>query len=99
MMLYAAHDLRPLTVPLVHPLCWVEDAKARGRLTPSEAEGVLAALRALPVVERDPATVARTLLRLLGPRAPGTAGGSGPPLPDVKAEDARALLRRLRQRT
>jgi hypothetical protein len=96
-VLYAAHDLRPLTVPLVHLLCWSDDARIEGRLAPLEAEGVLAALRALPAEERDPETMARLLRRLLGLRAPAIAGGNGPPLPDVKAEDARALLRRLRQ--
>ncbi|MBV1798677.1 TfuA-like protein [Siccirubricoccus sp. G192] len=96
-VLYAAHNLRPLTVPLVRLLCWADDARAEGRLAPLEAEGMLAALRALPAEERDPVTVARLLRRLLGLRAPATAGGNGPPLPDVKAEDARALLRRLRQ--
>jgi len=89
-VLYAAHDLRPLTVPVVDALCWLDDAAASGRLASrGAAEAALAALRALPIEDRIPAAVARVVRDHLGPLAPRPGD---PAFPSAKAVDARRML-------
>ncbi len=93
-LLYAAHDLRPLTVPAVDVLCWLEDAVAAGHLPPDAAEASLDAVRTLPIEERSPAAVRRVLHRHLG-NSLSKAGD--PSIPGAKARDARRLLRLMRR--
>jgi ribosomal protein S12 methylthiotransferase accessory factor len=92
-LLYAPHDLRPLTVPVVDVLCRLDAAVASGRVPPGAAAAALAALRALPLEDRAPAAVARLLRHHLGPTSPGLGD---PPGSGAKAADARRLLRILR---
>jgi ribosomal protein S12 methylthiotransferase accessory factor len=92
-VLYAAHDLRPLTVPVVDVLCRLDDAVSAGCVVPGAAAAALAALRALPLEDRTPAAVAHLLRQHLGSSLPGAGD---PSLPGVKAADARRLLRFLR---
>jgi len=93
-LLYAAHDLRPLTIPVVDVLCRLDEAVASSRVPPGAAEAALAALRALPLEERVPATMERLLHRHLGSFSSAV---SDPFLPGVKAADARRLLRLVRK--
>jgi hypothetical protein len=87
----AAHGHRPLTVPLVNVRWAAQRARLAKVLTSREAEALLAAASGIFYQERSwPAVLAR-----LGPRWSGrehfqafSAGG----LPDIKAEDARAVL-------
>lgn len=93
-LLYAAHNLRPLTVPVVDVLCQLDDAVAEGRVQSSDAEGALAALRALPLEDRTPEAVAHLLRHRLGLSLPRLGD---PPYMGAKAADARRLLRLLRR--
>lgn len=88
-LLYAAHDLRPLTIPIVEVLCWLEDARVSGCVPPGDAEAARAALRELPLGDRSPSAIVRVLRHHLGPISPAI----GDPLRlGVKATDARRLL-------
>lgn len=92
-VLYAAHDLRPLTVPAVDVLCWLDNAISSGSISAPSAAAAMCALRALPVDERTPATVAHLLRDRLASAAPGAGH---PSVRSVKAADAGRLLRLLR---
>jgi hypothetical protein len=69
-VLYAARNLRPLTVPVMDVLCWLDDAVASGRIPAGIAATALASFRALPMDERVPAAVTH-LLRRFCPAAAG----------------------------
>jgi hypothetical protein len=93
-VLYAAHDLRPLTVPVVDVLCRLDNAVASDRIPQDAAEAVLAALRAVPLEDRVPAAMERLLRSHFGSFSPAV---SAPLSPGVKAADARRLLRLVRR--
>lgn len=92
-LLYAAHDLRPLTLPAVDVLCWLDEQVSSGRIPPGDAETALAAFRALPITDRVP-TAAAQRLRCHPVGSTPTAGALR--FNSAKASDARVLLRVLR---
>jgi hypothetical protein len=89
-LLYAAHDLRPLTVPVVDVICQLDDAVTAGHAPPGAAAAAIAELRALPLQDRAPAAVARLLRHHLGV---SSSGFGGSPFAGAKAADTRRLLR------
>lgn len=90
---YAAHDLRPLTVPVVDVICWMAKACPADVLATGAASRALDGLRAVPVEDRTPAVVASLLHDHLGSASPWSGGATGC---GAKADDARLLLRALR---
>ena len=84
----------PITIPLVAVICWLDDLVSAKRLSNADARNVLAALRRLPLEARCSDELHRRIGRLLGGLAPGRGG---PPLPDIKGEDARAILKEARR--
>lgn len=87
-LLYAAHDFRTFTVPVVDVLCWLEDKVASGCIPTAAAASALSRVRALPLEERTPEAVTRLLRCQLG----ALAAQAGSSLPSAKAADARQVL-------
>lgn len=90
---YAAHDLRPLTVPVVDVICWMAKACAAGGLATGAANRALQGLRAVPVEDRTPFLVASLLHDHLGSASPWSRGAT---VCGAKTGDARLLLCALR---
>jgi len=90
---YAAHDLRPLTVPVVDVICWMAKTFAANVLATGAANRALHGLRAVPVEDRTPALVASLLHAHLGSASPWSRGAT---VCGAKTGDARLLLRALR---
>src|SRR3546814_11136429 len=84
----------PFNVPLVTVICWLDDLVSAKRLSNADARQTFASLRRLPLESRCFGELFRHIGHLLGDLAPGRGG---PPLPDIKGEDARALMREARR--
>ncbi len=98
-VLYHPRTLRPLTVPIVSVRHRLERLVAQGEITPDSAERALAAVLQLELPDRDTATIGRCLAQHLRPaQAARSFIDDGRFLPDVKADDARRLLRLLGKR-
>ena len=95
-VLYDPRTLRPLTVALVSVRRWLEALAAGGDITAAAACEALAAVRRLDLFDRDAGTVQEQIGRCLGQAATTRLlARTGGRIPDVKADDARLLLRRL----
>ena len=92
-VLYDPGTLDRLTIPLVSIRYDLESLAARGAIPESAAQEAMAAVKAVPLVERDARTLAARLSGLIGSVWLGaTLGAIGRRGHDIKAADARRLL-------
>jgi hypothetical protein len=89
-VLYDPVELRPLTVPLVSIRYRLERLVALGEMSTATAREALIAAHALPLAGRAPETIDRDLISIVGSGWLVSAS-----FPDIKARDARRLVRSL----
>lgn len=99
-LLYDPVCMRPLTVPLVNVRYGLERLVSNARVKHESARAAFIAIRDLAPASRDAVSVGNVLRRYLGTtEATAIVGSSTRPGLDIKAADARALVRRLKRQS